>query len=125
MHPFVHCFRFLPVVSLDCRRSKNNVLHFLCLFVLAFAIASRDGIMMMPSCMQHRYTRDVELADNEFAWIGLSAMAGWGYTNEDDGTGGQQPRHTRIARNYVREIGLIEKQVRPSCVQYHTTLTHK
>jgi hypothetical protein len=37
-------------------------------------------------------------------------MAGWGYTNESDGTDGQQPRFTQIARNYVREIGLIEKQ---------------
>ena len=58
------------------------------------------------------YTRDVSIMDNEFAWIGDSAMAGWGYTQENDGTDGQQPRFTHIARNYVREIGLIEKQVR-------------
>ena len=56
------------------------------------------------------YTRDVVLSDNEFAWIGNSAMAAWGYTKENDGTGGQQPRFTTVARNYVREIGLIEKQ---------------
>ena len=56
------------------------------------------------------YTRHVKMTDNEFAWIGLSAMAGWGYTKEDDGTDGQQPRFTEISRNYVREIGLIEKQ---------------
>lgn len=49
-------------------------------------------------------------ADNHFAWLGLSAMAGWGYTNEMDGTDGQQPRYTSIERNYVREIGIIEKQ---------------
>ena len=48
--------------------------------------------------------------DNEFAWLGLSAMAGWGYTKEMDGTDGQQPRYTIIERNYVREIGIIEKQ---------------
>ena len=56
------------------------------------------------------YNRHVQLTDNEFAWIGLSAMAAWGYTNEDDGTDGQQPRFTELSRNYVREIGLIEKQ---------------
>ena len=37
-------------------------------------------------------------------------MAAWGYTQEDDGTDGQQPRFTHVARNYVREIGLIQKQ---------------
>ena len=56
------------------------------------------------------YTRHTLLADNEFAWIGDSAMAAWGYTQENDGTDGQQPRFTNIERNYVREIGLIEKQ---------------
>jgi hypothetical protein len=56
------------------------------------------------------YNRYTTFADNEFAWLGLSAMAGWGYTNEMDGTDGQQPRYTSIERNYVREIGIIEKQ---------------
>jgi hypothetical protein len=56
------------------------------------------------------YARNTTLADNEFAWIGCSAMAAWGFTQEDDGTDGQQPRFTHVARNYVREIGLIQKQ---------------
>jgi hypothetical protein len=56
------------------------------------------------------YNRHTTFADNEFAWLGLSAMAGWGYTKEMDGTDGQQPRYTSIERNYVREIGIIEKQ---------------
>ena len=56
------------------------------------------------------YTRHTTLADNEFSWIGCSAMAAWGYTKENDGTDGQQPRFTYILRNYVREIGLIQKQ---------------
>jgi len=56
------------------------------------------------------YNRHTTLADNDFAWLGLSAMAGWGYTKEEDGTDGQQPRFTSIERNYVREIGIIEKQ---------------
>ena len=53
------------------------------------------------------YTRHVVLSDNEFAWIGNSAMAAWGYTNENDGTDGLQPRFTTVARNYVREIVLF------------------
>ena len=56
------------------------------------------------------YTRDVSMTDNEFAWTGHSAMAAWGYTEEQDGTGGQQPRNTYIARNYVRELGVIQIQ---------------
>ena len=56
------------------------------------------------------YTRDVKMTDNAFAWIGLSAMAAWGYTEEEDGTGGQQPRFTTVEGNIVREIGIIEKQ---------------
>jgi hypothetical protein len=51
------------------------------------------------------YNRRTTLADNDFAWLGLSAMAGWGYTDEHDGTGGQQPRDTSVLRNYVR-VGL-------------------
>ena len=53
------------------------------------------------------YNRDTLFADNEFVWLGLSAMAGWGYTDEMDGTDGQQPRFTRIERNYVHEIGIV------------------
>ena len=45
------------------------------------------------------YNRNTLFADNEFVWLGLSAMAGWGYTNEMDGTDGQQPRFTRITKN--------------------------
>eukprot|EP01044_Picomonas_judraskeda_P011433 COSAG03_NODE_1556_length_3876_cov_228.651046_7_plen_89_part_00 len=47
------------------------------------------------------YTRAVNLTDNEFSWIGCNPMASWGYTDENDGTDGQQPRYTYIARNYV------------------------
>ena len=34
----------------------------------------------------------------------------WGYTNENDGTEGQQPHHTHVLRNYVHEWGHYEKQ---------------
>ena len=56
------------------------------------------------------YTRDVNITDNEFSWIGCNPMASWGYTNETDGMDGQQPRYTRVLRNYVREFGHYEKQ---------------
>lgn len=56
------------------------------------------------------YTRGATVADSTFEWLGHSAVAAWGYTDEDDGTGGQQPRGSQIVRNYVREIGLIQKQ---------------
>ena len=35
------------------------------------------------------YNRHTTFADNNFAWLGLSAMAGWGYTQEEDGMGGE------------------------------------
>jgi hypothetical protein len=56
------------------------------------------------------YNRRTLIADNEFAWIGHSCAAGWGYTDEDDGTNGLQPRFTSLLRNYAREIGIIQKQ---------------
>ena len=37
-------------------------------------------------------------------------MAGWGYTEENDGMDGQQPRYTYLTRNYVHEFGHYEKQ---------------
>lgn len=57
------------------------------------------------------------IADNEFAWLGESAVvslgdttggpvAGWGA----DGTDGNQPRGTKLWHNYGRELGLINKQ---------------
>ena len=56
------------------------------------------------------YTRNVSITDNEFKWIGCSPMASWGYTEENDGMDGQQPRYTYVTRNYVHEFGHYEKQ---------------
>ena len=56
------------------------------------------------------YNRNTTISDNEFSWIGHSVAVGWGYTNEEDGTDGLQPRFTYLLRNYVREIGIIQKQ---------------
>ena len=63
------------------------------------------------------YTRDVVIADNEFAWLGESAVVslgdtegapipGWGV----DGTAGNQPRGTKLWHNFGRELGIINKQ---------------
>jgi len=56
------------------------------------------------------YNRNATVRDNEFSWIGHSVAVGWGYTDEEDGTDGLQPRFTYLLRNYAREIGIIQKQ---------------
>jgi len=63
-----------------------------------------NGILLMKRC------RNVTLKGNEFSWIGESAMAAWGETNEWDGQAGNQPRGTVVKHNIVREIGIYEKQ---------------
>ena len=58
------------------------------------------------------------MRDSEFAWLGGSAIALWGYTDElsddgahgYDGTGGDFPLRTTIEGNLFREIGIWEKQ---------------
>jgi len=67
------------------------------------------------------HNRDAQVLDSEFAFIGGSAAAGWGFTQSSkhegvpagvgvDGTDGNQPYRTRLARNVCREIGTVEKQ---------------
>ena len=64
------------------------------------------------------YNRNVSILLNEFAWMGGSAMAAWGITDElsdggvhgYDGTGGNFPRFTMVMKNIVREVGIWEKQ---------------
>ena len=56
------------------------------------------------------YTRDVTVQDNEIVWTAFSPIASWGYTKGFDGTDGQQPRDTRVLRNYVHEWGHQEIQ---------------
>jgi len=55
-------------------------------------------------------TRQITIEDCAFEWLGESAMAAWGYTDEWDGRDGRQPRETFVRRNIVREIGLYQKQ---------------
>lgn len=72
-----------------------------------------DGNALLLS----NYTRSASIVDNEFAWIGDTAIASWGNAEGSgipgmgwDGTNGDQPRGTVINRNYVHEIGIWEKQ---------------
>ena len=73
-----------------------------------------DGIGVMIS----GYNRNATVTKCEFAWIGDSAIASWGYTSGIpkvpgagwDGTDGNHPRFNQITLNLVREIGIWEKQ---------------
>lgn len=70
------------------------------------------------------YTRGAAVADNEFVWIGDSAIASWGYTVQQpnasaptlptgtgiDGTTGIHPEGTTLTGNLIHELGLYAKQ---------------
>ena len=60
--------------------------------------------------MLYGYNRNASLLRNEFTMIGDNVMAGWGYTEHEDGTDGLQPWFTEVAGNYVHEIGLYQLQ---------------
>ena len=70
--------------------------------------------------MLSRYNQWAEITRSEFAWLGGSAIALWGWTDEIsdngakgyDGTGGDFPRYTLVERNIFHEIGVWEKQSR-------------
>ena len=57
-----------------------------------------------------RYNRGANITENEFVWLGQNAMAAWGETDGVDGTGGEQPRGTRVVGNVCHEIGHYQKQ---------------
>ena len=56
------------------------------------------------------YNRDAVLDSNEFNFVGDTAMAAWGYTDEHDGTGGDQPRGTIVSNNVCHELGVFQLQ---------------
>ena len=59
------------------------------------------------------FNRAAAVTDSAFGLLGQSAIASWGRTNETapyDGTAGEQPRGTVIARNVAHDVGLIQKQ---------------
>jgi len=71
------------------------------------------------------YNRNMTISNNEFVYIGDSALAAWGDTSYElnknksitvdykvgpDGRNGDQPRGTQILNNICHEIGLWQKQ---------------
>ena len=64
------------------------------------------------------YNHNASIMWNEFAWMGGSAMAAWGITDElsgggvhgYDGTDGNFPRFTMVTKNIVHEVGIWAKQ---------------
>jgi hypothetical protein len=56
------------------------------------------------------FARNTIVAENEFAWVGESAIASIGSTDRIDGTNGNQPRGNAIVKNLIREIGIFGKQ---------------
>ena len=56
------------------------------------------------------YNRNATIEHSEFQWLGMSAVAEFGFTAMNDGTAGEQPWGTVMAFNKVHEIGLYEVQ---------------
>ena len=64
------------------------------------------------------FNRYATVQNSEFAWIGDTAIASWGFTTGVsglhgvgwDGTDGNHPRHNQILGNIAREIGIWQKQ---------------
>jgi hypothetical protein len=63
------------------------------------------------------YSRGAVIQNSEFAWMGETAIALWGYTRGSpvvgfgpDTTNGDQPRGTYIGYNIFREMGIWQKQ---------------
>lgn len=56
------------------------------------------------------FIRNATISNNEFVWIGDSAISAIGSSELIDGTNGNQPRGTRILSNLVHEIGIYGKQ---------------
>ena len=54
--------------------------------------------------------RNVSVTNSSFAWLGDSAIALWGHSDEWNATGGAYPRGTSIHGNLFRELGVHEKQ---------------
>jgi hypothetical protein len=71
-----------------------------------------NGLMMSG------YSRDALLANNSVRWVGGTAFAAWGRTDEMsdggvhgfDATAGDFPQRTTVSGNFFAEIGVWEKQ---------------
>ena len=76
------------------------------LTVAACKFSRVDGNALMFSGRN----RDGIVDRNEFVWVGDTAMAAWGYTDEWDGTAGEQPRDITVSRNFCHELGVYQLQ---------------
>ena len=56
------------------------------------------------------WNRNATISSSEFKWLGMSAVVEMGYTDEEDGTSGEQPWGTVITGCSFSEMGLLEKQ---------------
>lgn len=54
--------------------------------------------------------RNASVLDSEFAWLGMSAVASLGRSEQDDATGGEQPWGTLLSGLLAHELALYEKQ---------------
>jgi hypothetical protein len=95
--------------------------------ILNCVVTRVDGNAIMLS----GYNRNTSISRNEFAWIGDSVLASWGYTaplggpakdeilaqyrSGIDGTTGEQPRGTVASENFVHELGTCQRIVSSTC----------
>ena len=56
------------------------------------------------------YNRTASVLDSDFQWLGMSAIALLGDTEQDDGTAALQPWGTLVAGCAFSELGVVEKQ---------------
>jgi len=56
------------------------------------------------------YNRRATVTHSEFVWLGQNAITSWGFTDDTDGTGGEQPRLSQVTSNLCHEIGHKQKQ---------------
>ena len=56
------------------------------------------------------YNQHTAIVQNNFRWLGQSAIASWGRPIDGDGTNGEFPRYTLVEANWVHEIGHLQKQ---------------
>jgi len=93
--------------SLFCERTE-----YLTIDTVKMTRIGGNGIMLS------KYNQRPVVTHSEFEWMGGSAIAAWGYTDEIsdkgvhgvDGTTGDFPRYSIISSNLFREIGIWEKQ---------------
>ena len=75
--------------------------------------------------MLNGWNRNATVIGNEFAWVGATCVASWGYSSTcfnkncsmklpwregPDARAGEQPRGTQVLNNLFREMGIYQKQ---------------